>query len=285
MNKALTTRNYVGVFTHVHGGRVETLRIIHRVRGRDVSERLLSLDGSGPRIHSRRQRAHLLFPRPARGPGRAPRARRSVARRAAGHRRRQTRRSTKSAAASASACSAAPRAWSRCIRATNIATATGCGSTSRRPCRSRPSSATSPAKSSSRSCSPPSICPSAFPTPCSSRRWMRPTTAGSAPIARSRATPTPALWEAMRLPPGFPHGHALGPGHAGLERAGRAPRLHRRHRLGVGIRRAAQARHASLPKARRESVRPRRSPPWSMATRSPPSAKCRRTPSSSSPNR
>src|SRR5882672_4076246 len=47
MNKALTTQNYVGVFTHVQGGRVETLRIIHRVRGRDVSERLLSLDGSG----------------------------------------------------------------------------------------------------------------------------------------------------------------------------------------------------------------------------------------------
>jgi sigma-E factor negative regulatory protein RseB len=47
MNKALTTRNYVGVFTHVQGSRAETLRIIHRVRGRDVSERLLSLDGSG----------------------------------------------------------------------------------------------------------------------------------------------------------------------------------------------------------------------------------------------
>jgi len=47
MNKALTTQNYVGVFTHVQGGRVETLRIIHRVRGGDVSERLLSLDGSG----------------------------------------------------------------------------------------------------------------------------------------------------------------------------------------------------------------------------------------------
>ncbi len=47
MNHALTTRNYVGVFTHVHGGRVETLRIIHRVRGGDISERLLSLDGSG----------------------------------------------------------------------------------------------------------------------------------------------------------------------------------------------------------------------------------------------
>jgi sigma-E factor negative regulatory protein RseB len=47
MNKALTTRNYVGVFTHVRGTRAETLRIIHRVRGRDVSERLLSLDASG----------------------------------------------------------------------------------------------------------------------------------------------------------------------------------------------------------------------------------------------
>jgi sigma-E factor negative regulatory protein RseB len=47
MNRALTTRNYVGVFTHNHGGRVETLRIIHRVRGKDVSERLVSLDGPG----------------------------------------------------------------------------------------------------------------------------------------------------------------------------------------------------------------------------------------------
>lgn len=47
MNKALTSRNYVGVFTHVRGTRAETLRIIHRVRGRDVSERLLSLDASG----------------------------------------------------------------------------------------------------------------------------------------------------------------------------------------------------------------------------------------------
>jgi sigma-E factor negative regulatory protein RseB len=47
MNNALTTRNYIGVFTHNHGGRVETLRIIHRVRGHDVSERLQSLDGPG----------------------------------------------------------------------------------------------------------------------------------------------------------------------------------------------------------------------------------------------
>jgi sigma-E factor negative regulatory protein RseB len=47
MNKALTTQNYVGVFTHVRGSRAETLKIIHRVKGRQVSERLLSLDGSG----------------------------------------------------------------------------------------------------------------------------------------------------------------------------------------------------------------------------------------------
>ena len=46
MNNALTTRNYVGVFTHMRGDRAETLRIIHRVKGKDVSERLLSLDGS-----------------------------------------------------------------------------------------------------------------------------------------------------------------------------------------------------------------------------------------------
>jgi len=47
MNHALTSRNYIGVFTHNHGGRIETLRIIHRVRGNDVSERLLALDGPG----------------------------------------------------------------------------------------------------------------------------------------------------------------------------------------------------------------------------------------------
>ena len=62
MNKALTTRNYVGVFTHVHGGRVETLRIIHRVRGRDVSERLLSLDGSGREFIRQGSEVTCYFP-------------------------------------------------------------------------------------------------------------------------------------------------------------------------------------------------------------------------------
>src|SRR6187551_822884 len=92
MNKALTTRNYVGVFTHVHGGRVETLRIIHRVRGRDVSERLLSLDGSGREFIREGKELICYFPdrREALVERRA--RRRSVARRAAGHRRRQLAR-------------------------------------------------------------------------------------------------------------------------------------------------------------------------------------------------
>lgn len=47
MNRALTTRNYDGTFTHWQGGRVEMLRIVHRIRDGAVSERLASLDGSG----------------------------------------------------------------------------------------------------------------------------------------------------------------------------------------------------------------------------------------------
>jgi sigma-E factor negative regulatory protein RseB len=47
MNRALTTRNYDGTFFHISGGRVETMRIVHRVRSGRVTERLQSLDGSG----------------------------------------------------------------------------------------------------------------------------------------------------------------------------------------------------------------------------------------------
>jgi sigma-E factor negative regulatory protein RseB len=47
MNHALTTLNYDGTFAHWEGGRVEMLRIIHRVEDGAVSERLVSLDGSG----------------------------------------------------------------------------------------------------------------------------------------------------------------------------------------------------------------------------------------------
>jgi sigma-E factor negative regulatory protein RseB len=47
MNAALTSRNYDGVFSHWQSGRLETLRIIHRVLDGAVTERLESLDGSG----------------------------------------------------------------------------------------------------------------------------------------------------------------------------------------------------------------------------------------------
>jgi len=47
MNQALTTRNYDGTFSHWQGGKVEMLRILHRVHNGAVSERLVSLDGSG----------------------------------------------------------------------------------------------------------------------------------------------------------------------------------------------------------------------------------------------
>ncbi|MGH8268519.1 MAG: sigma-E factor regulatory protein RseB domain-containing protein, partial [Steroidobacteraceae bacterium] len=47
MNHALTTLNYDGTFAHWEGGKVEMLRIVHRVDDGTVSERLVSLDGSG----------------------------------------------------------------------------------------------------------------------------------------------------------------------------------------------------------------------------------------------
>ncbi|MFI4927885.1 MAG: MucB/RseB C-terminal domain-containing protein, partial [Burkholderiales bacterium] len=47
MTVALTTRNYEGVYSHWLSGRVETLRIVHRVVDGAVTERLESLDGSG----------------------------------------------------------------------------------------------------------------------------------------------------------------------------------------------------------------------------------------------
>jgi sigma-E factor negative regulatory protein RseB len=47
MERALTTRNYEGVFVHEHGGQSETLRILHRVSGGEVAERIVSMDGSG----------------------------------------------------------------------------------------------------------------------------------------------------------------------------------------------------------------------------------------------
>ena len=47
MNLALASRNYDGTFFHLSDGHVETMRIVHRVRAGRVTERLLTLDGSG----------------------------------------------------------------------------------------------------------------------------------------------------------------------------------------------------------------------------------------------
>lgn len=47
MNRALTSSNYEGTFSHWQYGKVEMLHIIHRVQDGAVSERLVSLDGSG----------------------------------------------------------------------------------------------------------------------------------------------------------------------------------------------------------------------------------------------
>ena len=47
MNEALATRNYDGVFVLQLGSRRETLRIIHRVQDGQMTERLVSTDGSG----------------------------------------------------------------------------------------------------------------------------------------------------------------------------------------------------------------------------------------------
>jgi sigma-E factor negative regulatory protein RseB len=47
MNHALTASDYDGTFSHWQDGKVEMLRIIHRVKNGEVRERLVSLDGSG----------------------------------------------------------------------------------------------------------------------------------------------------------------------------------------------------------------------------------------------
>lgn len=50
MSEALATRNYEGRFFHLRDSRSESMRIFHRVDKGRVTERLLSLDGSGREI-------------------------------------------------------------------------------------------------------------------------------------------------------------------------------------------------------------------------------------------
>src|ERR1700734_2151768 len=77
MNQALATRNYDGTFFHLSEGRVETMRIVHRVRAGRVTERLQSLDGSGREFVRNNdeltcylpdQHTVLVEPRPEHGP-------------------------------------------------------------------------------------------------------------------------------------------------------------------------------------------------------------------------
>jgi sigma-E factor negative regulatory protein RseB len=77
MNQALATRNYDGTFFHLSEGRVETMRIVHRVRAGRVTERLQSLDGSGREFvrndgeltcYLPDQHTILVEPRPDHGP-------------------------------------------------------------------------------------------------------------------------------------------------------------------------------------------------------------------------
>lgn len=77
MNQALTGRNYVGTFVQLANGRVSTMKILHRVEKGRVTERLVSLDGSGREIvgtseeltcYLPDQRKVLVEPRKDQGP-------------------------------------------------------------------------------------------------------------------------------------------------------------------------------------------------------------------------
>jgi sigma-E factor negative regulatory protein RseB len=77
MNQTLTARNYVGTFVHLASGHSSTMRILHRVEHGRVTERLVSLDGSGREIvgtsdeltcYLPDQRKVLVEPRKDQGP-------------------------------------------------------------------------------------------------------------------------------------------------------------------------------------------------------------------------
>jgi len=50
MSTAVDSVSYIGTFVHITGDETETMRVIHRVDGTDVSERLVSLGGSGREV-------------------------------------------------------------------------------------------------------------------------------------------------------------------------------------------------------------------------------------------
>lgn len=62
MAQAMDELNYQGVFVHMHDGRAETLRVVHRNEDGHVSERLVSLDGVGREIISTQDEVQCILP-------------------------------------------------------------------------------------------------------------------------------------------------------------------------------------------------------------------------------
>ena len=62
MERALATRNYQGTFVHEQDGQTETLRVVHRVSGSEIAERIASLDGSGREVIRRNGELTAYFP-------------------------------------------------------------------------------------------------------------------------------------------------------------------------------------------------------------------------------
>lgn len=62
MSQTLSSRNYVGLFTHTTSRQSETMRIVHRVAKDGSTERLVSLDGSGREIVRTPKEVHVYLP-------------------------------------------------------------------------------------------------------------------------------------------------------------------------------------------------------------------------------
>jgi sigma-E factor negative regulatory protein RseB len=62
MERALATRNYQGTFVHEQDGQSETLKVVHRVNGNDITERMVSLDGSGREVIRHNGELTAYFP-------------------------------------------------------------------------------------------------------------------------------------------------------------------------------------------------------------------------------
>lgn len=61
-DQALATLNYRGVFVHEYAGETEILRVVHRVSGDGLSERLQSMDGSGREFIRRGNQLYCYLP-------------------------------------------------------------------------------------------------------------------------------------------------------------------------------------------------------------------------------